>query len=153
LGTGQQFHRFCEGAVAGDLAVMGVVQADDLGEHVGVPGVGLRPGGGVPFPVSRHRHRVDRKHLIPGREQCLHPGAAVGLDPDPHPPGRFDRLQVRRHVLRDQCVQPADAVKAFRQPCARQPPTVVAEKLYVVVVLGPVVPDPDHPRLQCRRRR
>jgi hypothetical protein len=33
MGPGLQFHRFCEGAVTGDLAVMGVVRADDLGEQ------------------------------------------------------------------------------------------------------------------------
>jgi hypothetical protein len=97
--------------------VVGVVQAHDLGEDVGVAGVGLGPGRRVSFPVAGHRHRVDRIHLVAGRDQSLHPRTPVGLDPDPHPGGYLVGIQVgpfRWGVLGDQRVQTADPVHTFR---------------------------------------
>jgi hypothetical protein len=67
--------------VASDRAVMFAVERDDLGEHMGITRVGLRPRRGVAFAVAGRRHRVDREHLIAGHEQRGDPGTAVGFDP------------------------------------------------------------------------
>jgi hypothetical protein len=155
MGPGHQFDCFGESAVTGNLAVVGVVQAHDLGEDVGVTGVGLRARGGMSFAVSGHGHRVDREYLVARGEQRLHPGSAVGLDPDLHPCGGVRRLEVRPrggHMLRDQRMQPADALQTLGQSGTGQPTSVVVEELDVMVVFGPVISDPDHPRLQCRHR-
>lgn len=45
---------------------------------------GLRPGRGVPLPVTRDLQRVDREHAIASGEQGLDPRAAVSLNPDQH---------------------------------------------------------------------
>ena len=137
------------GRVAGDRAVMVAVQTHDLGQHVGITRVGLRPRGGVPLPVAGHRHRVDREHLIPGRDQRGHPRAAVGLDPDHHPPRRqHPGLGIHRssvvEVLGDHLVQPGHPGHALGQPRPAQPLPVAVEDLDVVVVLGPVVTDEQH---------
>jgi hypothetical protein len=131
-----QLYCLRERAVTGDLPVMGVIQAHNLGQDVSVAGVGLRTRGGVPFPVPGRRHRVDREYLISGGEQRLDPGPAVGLDPNLHPSGGFGRLEIRPrggHVLRDQRMQPADPLQTLRQSCAGQPPPVVVEQFDVVV--------------------
>jgi hypothetical protein len=94
MGPGQQLHCLGGGAVASDLPVMVMVQAHDLGQHVSISGVGLRARGGVPFPIPGPGHRVDRIDPIAGREQGLHPGPAIGLDPDPDLPGHLRRIQV-----------------------------------------------------------
>jgi hypothetical protein len=64
----------------------------------------------VPLAVARDRQRVDREHLIAGREQRLHPRAAVGLDPDDDPL----RLLGAAAVLPDQLVQQRDPADALR---------------------------------------
>ncbi len=69
------------------------------------PDVGLGAGGGMPFPMAGHRHRVNRVYPVTGRHQCLHPGAAVGLDTDAYLGGGVGRVQIGpriRHVRRDQ---------------------------------------------------
>ena len=82
VGAGDQLDRLGILGVAGDRPVVGAVQPDDLGQQVRVGGIGLRARGGVPFPVAGHRHRVDREHLVAGRDQRRDPRAAVGLDAD-----------------------------------------------------------------------
>jgi len=64
------------------LPVVGVIQPDDLGQHVRVAGVALGRGA-VPIPITGHRHRIDREHPIGGGHQSLHPRTTVGLDPLP----------------------------------------------------------------------
>jgi hypothetical protein len=132
-----------------DLAVMVTVQADDLGKHVSITGVGLRARGGVPLPVPRRRERIDRGHLVPGGLQRRHPRTAVSLDPDDHPrryfPGRQPR-PARGSILGDERVQPGDALQPFRQPGPGQPPATLILELHIVVVLSPVVSDKQHPQ-------
>ncbi|GAA2901261.1 hypothetical protein GCM10010472_69360 [Pseudonocardia halophobica] len=130
-------------AVPGDRTVVVPVEAHDLGQHVRVPGIGLRPRGGVPLPITRHRHRVDREHLVAGRDQRGDPRAAVGLDPDHHRPGRghpglrVDRVVIE--VLGEQLVQPGHPGHALGQPGPAQPFPGLVEDLHIVVVLGPVI--------------
>jgi hypothetical protein len=57
----------------------------------------------VPFTVTGRGQRIDREHLVAGREQRLHPRTAVGLDPDDH----RVRLAVAE-MVRDQSVQHRD---------------------------------------------
>ena len=91
------------------------------------------------FAIPRRGQRVDREHLIAGREQGLHPGAAIGLYPD-HDVVRF----VVAEVIGDQRVQGRDPRDAFRQPPTGQPSAVVILKFDVVVGLGPIVTDEQH---------
>ena len=154
---GHQLHRIHQVGVPGDLPVMITIQPDDLRKHMSITGVGLGARRGVPLPVPRRGQRVDREHLITGRPQRRHPRAAVGLDPDDHPARDLLRRQirpVRRGVLRDQRMQPGDALQTLRQPGLRQSPAGFVLDFDVVVVFGPVVPDEhQHPQqlLQARR--
>ena len=126
---GDQLDRLGQRRVPGDRPVMGVVQPDDLGQHVRVPSIGLRPGRGVPFPVAGHRHRVDREHLIPGRDQRGNPRARgrSRSRPSParqprrragraHSSGRWPAISAcsRRHPLQPLGQPPA----ASRRPCS-----------------------------------
>ena len=84
VGARDQFQAFDLAGVPGDGTVVVAVEPDDLGEHMRITRIGLRPRGGVAFAVTGHRHRVDREDPIAGRDQRGHPRAAVGLDPDHH---------------------------------------------------------------------
>jgi hypothetical protein len=92
-----------QGAVASDPAVVVAVGADELGEHLGVTRIGLRPREGVAVPVARRGPRVDRVHLIAGLDQRLDPQAPIGLDPDHDDAGVLaegaDQLMQGRHAL------------------------------------------------------
>ena len=93
----------------------------------------------MPFPVAGHRHRVDRVHLIAGRQQRLHPRPAVGLDPD------HDRVRlVVAEMVGDQRVQRGDPGHALGQPAPDQPPPAGVLDLDVVMGLGPVITDEQH---------
>lgn len=94
MSPGQQFHCFGGRAVASDLPVVVVVQTHDLGQHVSIPGVGLRTRGGMPLSIPGRRHRIDGINLITGCEQRLNPGAAISLDPNPDSPCRLHRFQI-----------------------------------------------------------
>ena len=82
------------------------VSADQIGEQLGVTGIGFRAGDLMSLAVAGDGQRVDRIHLIPGRTQGLHPQAAVGFDADHHLAGLFG---VGTHQL----VEPANAREAF----------------------------------------
>jgi hypothetical protein len=84
MGAGGDLDVFGDLAVAGDPAVMRPVQSDALGEQMRIRGIRLRPGRGMPFPVSSHLHRVDREHHIAGGQQRLHPRPSLGLNSDQH---------------------------------------------------------------------
>ncbi len=66
-------------AVPSDGPVMVPVQTDNLGQHVRIPRVGLRPRRSMAVPVPRRLERVDRIHRVAGRDQRLHPRATIGL--------------------------------------------------------------------------
>ena len=88
-------------AVTGDRAVMRSVQPNDLGEHMRVHRIGLRPRRRMPFPIPGHLQRVDREHRVAGREQRLHPRPTIGLDPHQH----LIRLGRGVEMLGDQLMQ------------------------------------------------
>ena len=56
----------------------------DTSEHLGVTSVGLRASDVVWVAITGDRERVDRIHLIAGRDQRLYPQATIGLDSDHH---------------------------------------------------------------------
>jgi len=111
------------------------VGAHHVGQGVRVTGVALGPGHPVTFPVAGHLQRVDRIHLVAGRDQRLHPRPPLGLDThhDLH------RLVVLAHLPADQRVQPGDPRDPLGQLRLAQHPTGLGLHLHVVVVFGPVV--------------
>ena len=105
----------CRG-VAGQRSMMGAVHPDDLGQQMRVGGIGLRPRGGVTFPVTGHRHRVDREHLVSGSGQRSHPRSPIGLDPNldhGRSLGGFHIGPLDRGVFADQGVQAGNTIQAL----------------------------------------
>jgi len=97
--------------------MMRAVQPHNLGQHMRISGIRLRPRRGVPLPIPGHRHGIDREHLIAGSDQRLHPLATVGLDPDLHPRRSLTRPELGplvRHELTNQRMQTNDPVQPFR---------------------------------------
>jgi hypothetical protein len=121
-------------------AVVVPVGADQVGQHLGVAGIGFRAGDLMAVAVAGHGERVDRIHLVPGRAQGLHPQAAIGFDADHHLAGFCD---MGGHQL----VEPANARESFGQPPRRQARPVSVHHVNVVVVFSPIVSNKDHPRL------
>jgi hypothetical protein len=77
---------------------------------VRVAGVALGAGHAVALAVAGHLQRVDRIDLVAGRDQRLHPAAAVGLNTDHYHRG----LVVITEVLADHRVQLSDARDTLR---------------------------------------
>ena len=103
---GEHLDRLGLGAVAGDRAVVVPVGADQIGQQLGIAGIGFGARDVVAVAVAGHRQRVDRIHLIAGRAQRRHPQAAIGFDADHHLIGFLG-------VGGDQLVQPPDAGQSF----------------------------------------
>jgi hypothetical protein len=82
------------------------VGADQIGQQLGVAGIGFRAGDLMAVAVAGHRQRVHRIHLVPGRTEGLYPQAAIGFDADHHLAGI---LGVGSH----QFVEPSDARESF----------------------------------------
>jgi hypothetical protein len=82
MGAGQHLDRLGERAVTGDRAVVVAVGPDQIGQHLGIPPVGLGPGGAMAAAVATHRVRVNRIDLIASGHQGPDQQASVGLDPD-----------------------------------------------------------------------
>ena len=132
VGAGEDAHGAGLVAVAGDLAVVVAVGADEVGEQPGVAGVGLRASDMVAVTVARRRARVDGVDVVAGRDQRRDPGAAVGLDAD-------HDLAGPGGVLCDQFVQSGDPRDALGQPPGGEALAGFVHELDVMVVLGPVV--------------
>jgi hypothetical protein len=150
VGAGGELDRLTLVAVAGQRPVVPAVEPHDLGQQVRIRAIGLRARGGVPFPVAGHRHRVDREHLIPRRDQGRDPRTTVGLDADLHQRLQLFGLElvhVLTQVLGNQRVQASDPVDALGQPPAGQQAALVVGQLDVVMVLGPVISDEQQPPL------
>ena len=135
---GQDLDRLDVWAVAGQRAVVVAVGADQVGQQLGVAGIGFRSRDLMAVAIAGDRQRVDREHLIPGRAQRRHPQPAIGFDTDHHLAGLLDMGGY-------QLVEPSDAGQPFGQPTRRQPRPVSIHHVNVVVILRPIVPDKYHP--------
>jgi hypothetical protein len=58
------------------------VGADQVGQHLGVPSVGLGPGAAVAAAVTADNLGIDRIDLVAGGQQRPDQQAPVGFDPD-----------------------------------------------------------------------
>ncbi len=108
-------------------------------EGVRISGVALGTRGAVTLLEPRHLPRVQPIHLVPGRNQRLHPQAPVSLDRDHH----LARVTVVQ-VLADQLVQPGDPGDPLGQPPGGQLAALLVLDLHIVVILSPVIPDEQH---------
>ena len=70
---GEDLDRFGRRAVAGDRAVVVPVGADQIGQQLGIGGIGFGPRDVVTVAVVGHRQRVDPIHLITRGGQRPHP--------------------------------------------------------------------------------
>jgi hypothetical protein len=121
--------------VPGHGPVVLAVLTDDLGQHVRVGRIALRPRRRVTLAIARNLLRVDRINHITGRDQRLHPTAAVGLDPDQHRGGFI----VLAQVVGYQRVQLRQTRDSLWKPASAQHPPVLSLELDVVMGLGPVI--------------
>ena len=115
------------------------VGAHQIGQHLGVAGIGLRARDVVAVAIAGHRQRVDRVHLIAGRDQRLDPQAAIGLDPD-HDLAGFLGVSATSSWNARIPSSPSGSRRAASR--AR-----LVHQMDVVMVLCPVVSDED----QCDR--
>ncbi len=125
-------------AVTGDPPMIVAVGANQIGEHLGVTSVGLRASNIVTVAVTRDRERVDRVHLIAGRDQRLDPQAAIGLDADHHLSGFIS-------VIGDELMERANPRKSLRQSSSRELLAALVHQMNVVMIFCPVVTDEQHP--------
>jgi hypothetical protein len=149
MSAGHQLDRLSQRRVSRDRAVVDTVEPGDFRQHVRVPRITFGSRRRVPPTVAGHRHRVDREHLIPRRDQRGHPRLAAGLDRYLHQRGSPARLQLGpfwRRMLTDQRMQPRDPFQPFRQPRPGQPAPPIISDLDVMVVLRPVITSKQHPR-------
>ena len=63
VSTGEHLDRLDLIAVTGNRSEHVPVASDQIGEHLRVAGVGLRPGDTVAVSIPRSDHRVHREHL------------------------------------------------------------------------------------------
>ncbi len=126
--------------VTGRRAVVRPVQPHDLGQHMRITGVRLRPRHRVAFSVPGRLQRVDRIDGVAGRDQRLDPWAAVGLDSDQH----LVRLGALGQMVTDQAVQHRQPRYPLRKPAPHQQPALIILDLDVVMGLGPVIADEQH---------
>jgi hypothetical protein len=82
---GAQRHRLI-GVRGGGLQLVRA-QPQVLGDHRGVPGVGLGPGQHLAVPPGLDRVRADRHHRVPGLQQQVDQAAVGALDRDRHAAG------------------------------------------------------------------
>ena len=137
MSTGQHLDRLGLGAVGGDGAVVVPIGAHQVGEHLGIAGIGLGPAHVVPFPIPSDGEGVDGVHLVAGRSQGMHPQPSVGFDAD----GNLRRIIGQ---VRHQLVEASDPLQPFRESATRQPLPRPVHHMDVVMGLGPVVAYKDH---------
>jgi len=90
------------------------------------------------LPVARGRQRIDREDLVARREQRRHDETAVDLDPDDYLIAFFD-------MASDELMELADAGHTVGDPTFTQHRALFVHHADVVMVLGPVHTDEDHP--------
>jgi hypothetical protein len=69
MSSGQDLDRLGLSTVARQRAVIVPIGADQIGEQLGVTGIGFRARDLMAVAVAGHGQRVDRIHLIPGRTE------------------------------------------------------------------------------------
>jgi hypothetical protein len=139
VGPGQDLDRLGQVAVVGHWAVVVPVGAHQIGQHLGVRGIGLGPRQAVPIAVAADRQRVDRIDLVAGRDERAGQQPTVGLDPDHHLPGHLG-------MLADQLVQPSDPGQVITDPAPGQDAAILGQDTEVMVSLGPIDPNEQHRR-------
>lgn len=137
MGPGQHLDPFGQGDVSGDLSVVVRVGADQVGQHLGVAGVGLASTDVMAVTVPGRGHRVDRVHLVPRGDQGAHPQSPVGLDPDQDLPRILG-------VRADQGVETPDPFDASRSRRAASRRPLSSMMCHVVMFFGPAIADVDH---------
>lgn len=60
------------------------ISADQIRQHFRITLIRLRPSQIMPIPVTGHRQRIDRIHLIASCGQGMDPQAPVGFNPNHH---------------------------------------------------------------------
>jgi hypothetical protein len=118
------------------------VGADQVGQHLGVPSVGLGPGAAVAAAVTADNLGIDRIDLVAGGQQRPDQQAPVSLDPH-HDLRRV--LGMGRH----QRVQLPHPRQAIRDPPGGQDAAVLVEQAQVMVALTPVHSQKQHDGLLC----
>jgi hypothetical protein len=111
--------------------VAGRISADQVRQQPPITRIALSTRRRVPFPVTGHRHRVDRIHPVTRRDQRSRPRAPVGLDPSHH----LARAITLGHMADDQLMQPGDPGHALRQPGPGQPPASLIHQPDIVMIL------------------
>jgi hypothetical protein len=101
VGSREHLNGVHEGTVARDRAMVLTVSAHEVGQDLGVTGIGLRPRRVMALSVARRGHGVDPVDLIARGDQCGHDKTTVLFDADDH----LVRVIVVDQVLRDQRVQ------------------------------------------------
>ena len=107
--AGEYLDRLSVGAVAGDGTVVVPVGAHQIGQQLGIGGIGFGAREVMAVAVAGHRQRIDREHLVAGRGQRPHPQATIGFNADHHLIGFLD-------MRCDQLMQLPDAGQSFGQP-------------------------------------
>jgi hypothetical protein len=125
-------------AVTGDQPMVVAVGADQVSQDLGVPPVRLGSRGPMAFPVAAGRQRVDRHHLVARRHQRPDQQPTVQLDTDDH-------LRRLADVVGDQRVQLGEAGDPIGHPPAAEHHPGLVQHAHLVVGLGPVHADKDHP--------
>jgi hypothetical protein len=137
VGAGQHLDRLGQLTVPGDRAVVVPVGPDQVGQHLGVPRIGLGPRHLVAVAVAADRQRIDGIDLVAGRHQRPHKQATVGLGPHHHL-GRVLDLGGQQLVEHGQPGQP------LGNPLPSGHAAELVHHHHVMVLLGPVQPDKQH---------
>ena len=138
MGPGQDPDRLGQVAVPSDQPMVVAVGADQISQHLGVSPVRLGPRGPMAFPVAAGLKRVDRYHLVASRHQRSDQQPTVQLDTDDH-------LRRLAGVVSDQRMQLREAGDPVRHPPTAQHRPGLVQHAHLVVGLGPVHADKDHP--------
>ena len=121
------------------------IGADQLGQHLGVARIRLRPRHGMAIAVATHRERIQGIHLIPGGHQPLHQQTAVGFDANHHGLGF-------RGVRPDQLMDACQAFDPIGDARLVETGSCLVKETHVVVRLRPIDAEVDHVALLlCER--
>src|SRR4051794_34214089 len=93
VSTADDLDRLGQLTVTSDLAQLVGVGADHVGQGVRLSCVALRARDTVALTAPRCLQRIDREDPITGRDQSLHPGTTISLDP----PRPLAAQELRRH--------------------------------------------------------